>query len=498
MKIPSTIFLLCITIISHAQRVEVTSGPILNAQEIRAQANLPKVKFSVIKPISHSSALFFNTQAKRTYHGFGFSGDRFQFAVFDDYVKFNSIKKLTSETINSKVTLYDFVVLNNKMYMFYTMSFPERDEFSLYVNEVDKDMKMLGSPVILQTYRERKKRGENLAVIVSKNKKHILISRIPATWSMENKKVDCKVISDSFSDEWNKEIELEFVNRDVSLQTMDVDNNGNFYLLTEVSQQTPYLYSYFWKNKSVKTFILGLNEGDNFGTNLELLNGTNPFVVGLNKNKKKVSCFINRIDTQTESLERLGSNVMPENFIEDSKFREFATKHWRVVNLISLANNDLVASIEATLVEFRNGIPIVYYTYNTFVVSFKENGTPNWSTTIHKRQQTGEQLAGHLLVPAQNNALIIYNDHPKNMLKKHDDNETTIFTGVKEGVIVIQEVDEKGKITRYPMVTDKALTNYALNISQTGKIDEGFYFAYAMFRKGMFSMDARNITFKIK
>jgi hypothetical protein len=81
---------------------------------------------------------FLIVQAKRTYHGFGFSGDSFQFAVFDDYVKFNSIKKLTSETINSKVTLYDFIVLNNKMYMFYTMSFPERDEFSLYVNEVDK------------------------------------------------------------------------------------------------------------------------------------------------------------------------------------------------------------------------------------------------------------------------------------------------------------------------------------------------------------------------
>lgn len=502
MKLKLLLFLsFTISWMVNAQRIEISKGPIINAAEVRSEMNLPKVKFALFKPVSYSTSLFFDTQAKKAYTGIGFSGGAFQFAVLEDYIKYSGSKKLTAEFVNGKVNIYAFFNIQNKMYIFYALKYPEKDEFSLYVNEVDKDMVVLGSPIIIQNYKNLKSYGDGISISPSKNKKKILITRVLDTRPREKQKLECKVITDSFSEEWIKEFELENMDKEMFLQTMEVDNSGNFYLLvkfTAKSEDQPVLYSYFWKTKSFKSFSLGLQEGENFGTNLELLNGEKPFLVGLNQKKKNVSYFIDRINPETETIDHLGVNPMPEDFYKASQFNAYSTKDWSVANLISLANNDLVASIEARLVVLRNGIPMGYYTYHTFLMSFKENGSPKWSHTVYKIQGGASETVGHLLLPVQNSVLVIYNDHPENINKKPEDKKVEGFTGLKEALMTVQEIDENGNVKKYPFTKDKGLENYCLNLNTTARIEENLFYAPIMNFKSRLKIESRHLTFNIK
>ena len=497
----SLIPLLFVVLIANAQRIEVTKGPVVDPRLLRSEMDVPRFKFVTFKPVRYSTSLFFNTQARKTYSGFGFSGGSFAFAVLDDYVKYGGVKKLSSEVISGKVGLHAFVTIGNKMYVFYTQEYTDRDEFSMYVNEVSPDMVLLGSPIIIQHYKNLKQYGTVMSLAVSKNKKNLLITRIFDGKLKEKQKLSCKVISDSFSEVWTREFELESTDKELSLKSVDVDNSGNFYLLVEYSAKRevrPVLYSYFWQSKSMKSFDPGLMAGENFGTSLELLNGERPFVVGLNQQDKKVSYFISKVNTQAETLERLGASPMPDDFYKASQFRVFSTKDWRVTQIVSLSNDNIVASIEARMVELRNGVPVAHYTYNTFLVSFAASGQPKWSHTVQKKQSTMAEMAGHILVPAKNNVLIIYNDHPDNLLKKPDDKRVEGFIGLKKAVVTVQEIDENGKVSKYAFTKDRELENYALNLNSTTMIEGDYYYAPAIFLKSRLSIESRNVTFRIR
>src|SRR5688572_15603175 len=107
MKSKFTLLLfLCIPLFSLAQRIEVTMGPVVDPKQLRNDVGGPRIAIvSPFKGFSYSSTLFFNPLKKRTYTGLGFNDKAFQFAVLEDYLNYNGIKKLTSETINEKVTL---------------------------------------------------------------------------------------------------------------------------------------------------------------------------------------------------------------------------------------------------------------------------------------------------------------------------------------------------------------------------------------------------------
>jgi hypothetical protein len=173
MKVKLTfLFIFILSISSSAQRLEVTASPVVDARQVRKDAGLSKFIFvAPFKSFSYSSALFFNTQKKLTYMGFGFQDKAFNFSVAQDYLTYTGVKKLSAESINEKVMLNAFITLDDKMYVIYSQKFPERDEFSVYVNEVSADMVILGSPVIIQNFKDMKQYGMNITVMSSEDKK---------------------------------------------------------------------------------------------------------------------------------------------------------------------------------------------------------------------------------------------------------------------------------------------------------------------------------------
>ena len=492
------LLLLCMSLFGQAQRIEVTTGPVVDPKQLRNDAGIPQVAIiSPFKSFSYSSTLFFNPLKKRTYTGFGIKDDAFQFAVLEDYLHYQGIKKLTSETINEKVSLHGFIFIGGKLYVIYSQKFSDRDEFSVYVNEVSEDMVVLGSPILVHNFKGLKKYGMNVFVSSSEDKNYILISRLHETKPKEKQLVECKVVTQTFSEVWYKQIETESMDKELLLRSLSIDNACNLYLLADFQGgkvNQPKLYSYQWNSKSLKSFNLGPTTGTNFGTKLKLLHGEKAYIVGLNKNEKVISYFINEVNVQSHALENLGAGTMPENFYEASQTRMFDTFDWEVSDIITLDNNSIVASIEAVLVDPKYGL---HHTYNTYVVSFKEDGTQNWTKTIQKKQVALAGLDGHMLVPASNNVLVIYNDNKENIVKKPEETKVEVFKS-KDAMIVVQEIDPAGRVTKYPFSKDKGLDGYALFFTGLDKIEKGFYYSSCINVKGLLSMESRNLTFRIK
>jgi hypothetical protein len=358
-------------------------------------------------------------------------------------------------------------------------------------------MVILGSPVIIQNFKDMKQYGMNLSVMSSEDKKFILISRFYDTKPKEKQKIECKVVDRSFAEVWYKLIETDNMDKEVDVKSIDVDNAGNLYMLMEYEVgkvNMPMLYSYYWKTKSLKSGTFGPKEGENFGTRLNLLNGEKPYMVGLNENDKNIKYFIAKVNTQTQAIENLGASPMPEDFYKASKVRAFDTEDWRVSDMVSLSNNSIVASVEAILVDTKYH---VHHSYNAYIISFKENGSPNWTKTVQKKQVAMQGLSGHILVPAGDKVLVIYNDDKENITKNPNDSDVEPYNS-KNGMIVVQEMDAAGKVTKYPFSKDKNLEGYALNFSYLARIEKDFYYSSCINIKGMMSVDTKNVTFKVK
>jgi hypothetical protein len=168
------VILLYISVIgsAQAQRFEITKSPVIDPKQLMKQLSMSNSDIKSLRSAarsSYGSTLFFNPRAKKTYAGMGISEKGFHFAVLDNYVNFKEIKRLTSESINGDVMLHGFIPLGDRLFVIYSISDAAKDEFTAYVNEVDADMKILGSPVILRKFQNFKKGGSVISIAVSEN-----------------------------------------------------------------------------------------------------------------------------------------------------------------------------------------------------------------------------------------------------------------------------------------------------------------------------------------
>lgn len=496
-----------ITTLGISQKIKVTAGPVLDPKEIMklmGGQQIKLVRFSKT-PSTVSTGIFFDTVSNKSISYIGFSGSSLRFIVSDDYIKPGYGKELSAEFVKDgdkeSIQLVSFVAVNNKLYIFYAVDFRKADQFSVYVNEVSKDFVVMGSPILVHNYKDLKKYGHSLGLTASRNNQYFLLYRDIETKSREPQKFECTVIDPSFGEIWSKIFEMENKDKELALQSIDLDNNGNLFVLAEKDTKPeggPVLYFYRWKDKLFKSASLGLAEGDNFGVNLEIVNGTTPYLVGLNQQKKNIRCFVDRFDVLSTTLQHLSDTPMPEDFYKASNFNAFETKHWSVSSLVSLENKDLVAAVEARLVSYVNGIPRGYYTYFTFLNVFTEQGTLKYQHTVRKIQGSANEFIGLSLFPYKNKVLAIYNDHPDNLKLSPTEKKVEGYTGVKEAMIMVQQIDENGKVSKFQFTTDPQLKNWNLNLSSITKIKGKYYFANAMNRKGLLSFESRALTFEIE
>ncbi len=494
------LILLGTSFFSFSQRIEVTAGPILDEKKVHKEMDIPLLYG--VKPYyiqAYPNTIVFNPQKKLTYAGYSIRNNAFLFAALEDHINYSGIKRLSAELIDDKVNLNEFLIINNKMYVIYSQKFPELDEFSVYVNEVSDDMVVLGTPLIVQNYKKLNQYGMNILVSSSEDEKHILISRLYDNRSREKKMIHCKMVNQSFSESWSKLIETKSLDENIKIESIDVDNAGNVFMLFELKEgktKQPQLYSYFWKEQALKVATLGLPTGKNYSTKLKILNGERPYMIGLNEHKKELSCFINRLNIETQQLENFESVPVPKDVYKVSQFGIIKKEHWRVSEIVTLSDNSIVASMEAILATYPIGL---YRSVNAYVVSFNEAGTHKWSRTIRKKQATLLRgSAGHSLVPADTDVLVIYNDAEGNLTLSPDDKRVSIYRGTTNTKPVVQEIDGNGKVSKYAFTTDKDLAGMALNFIGFKKIEKSLYFSSGLHMKSNSNIKSRHLTFKVK
>ncbi len=469
---------------ASGQSIHLNLGPPLEAKEMMKQLEMHSVIFNLFKPGSfqYSSASFFDTKAKKAYTGVGFSGKTYQVATLDEYVKFAGYRNLAAEFVagneDAVVSIRAFIQLHDQYFAFYTIDYKTRDEFSLYVSKMSPDIVLLGTPILIHSFKELKKYGSSLSIGSSENKAYLLITRIFETRSREPQRFECKALDDSFGEVWFKPFELEFQDKEAKLQSSAVDNQGNLYFLTEVDAKgirQPVLYSYFWKAKSFKSFKPGLPEGENFGTNMELVEGSHLYLIGLNLKKKALTYVINKVNAQTESLDRIGSGSLPEEFTKLSDKGAYDTENWNVTNFIALSNHDFAASIEAGITVMKGGRAVGHYSYHALIISFDLDGNLKWSHIVSKIQAAPiADLLGVLLLPAQDKTLVIYNDDPDNLAKGVGEKKVDTYNS-RKAVVTVQEIDATGRASKRALYGGKELENYSLNIGTTRVIEKNLY-----------------------
>lgn len=500
--------LTALTSLTFAQKIKVNPGPVLSPKEIMQlmASSASKSNVSVkLRSSSFAVGQFFDNVSNKTCSYIGASGGQLQFVVSDEFVKPSYSKSLSTELLKDgdkeSIQLVSLTVHHGKLFIFYTLDFSKSDQFSLYVNEVSKDFVMMGSPILVHSYKDLKKYGHALGLLAAKNEQNFLVYRDVETKPREAQKFECTVLDSSFGEVWSKPFELEIKDKDLKIRQVDIDNNANVFVLAEKEAKPdsgPVLYFYGWKEKVFKSVDLGLAEGSNFGVKLEIVGGDKPYLIGLNQKKKDISCFVDLFDSSSATLQHLGSTAMPEDFYKASNYGAFETEHWGVSNVVSLENKDIVASIEARLALIRNGIPVAYFSYYTFLSVFTADGKPKLQHTIYKLQSGANELIGAALVPYKNSLLAIYNDHPSNLKLKPTDKKVEKYTGMKEAAIVVQQIGEDGKISKHEFTADPQLKNWSINLDALAKIQDGKFYATGLNRKSMFSFETRALTFDLE
>ncbi|NOT76665.1 MAG: hypothetical protein HOP08_17190 [Cyclobacteriaceae bacterium] len=497
-------FLVLISVVGYSQKITIVKGPVIDQKQLREQLDIKRFSF-IRKNTSVSSTVFFDTRERKAYTGYGLNGGAFWFMSFNDYVNPSGMKKLSAEFVSTgdkeTVQMVGFVRNTTKLFILYTIDFPDQDQFSLYVNEVNGDMQLMGTPILVSSFSGLKQSGSGLGLEKSKDEQSFLVFRLFNTKAKEKQKFECRLLDASFGEVWQKVFEPGNLDKELSIQSFQVDNSGNCYILAERTlkgDKRPILMSYLYKTKSFTISELGLDVGDNYGANLELLGGVKPYVVGINKQKKNFVYFVNRFNVSSGTMELLGSSMIDKDFNRFANIGGFDDSHWGVVNLVSLENNDLVATFEASLVMTKNGVIYGYSNYYTYVVSFTEDGKSKWTHVVRKKQMgiMGSFLS-HYVFPYKNKVLIVYNDRPENMKRALNYVELEVFSG-KDAMMTVQEIDDQGKATKYPLTKDPQLANYSLNLETLSKIQDNLYHSGVITFKSRTTVDSRAVTIKIE
>lgn len=484
---------------SYGQKIEITKGPIFDTQKILQEMGLSKMDIARgLGANGASGSLFFNPSNRTTYAGFGINKDAYHFAVLDNYLEFSSAKKLTSEYITGLASLHSFTIINDQMYVIFSQKHEEHDAFTTYVNEVSKDMVVLGSPIKLQSFKQLKDEGEQISVTTSDNEQYRLITRTHKVSGKEQVKFTFKVVDNQFAEVWTKTILLPTMTKHTDINSIDLDNKGNVYIMVtdrSVIDGQAVLHTYFGSTDTFRSHILGLSKGTNFGAKLSIVDGERPLVFGLNRDGgREVFYFVDELKTDSQKLEHLSKGLMPDDFFPTSNTMGFSlAHHWAINQIISLDNENLIASVEGIIQSSKYNLR---HTYNTYIISIDKTGKENWIRTIQKKQVVIAGLEGHQLVPAGDKTIIIYNDHVKNTNLKPEDSKVTPFKS-KDATVLVQEIDGSGLVKKYPLFQDRELADYALNFEYFSEIEEGLYYSNCMNIQGMLNITTINLTLKI-
>lgn len=481
----------------QGQSLKFITGPEQDMREVRDNLELKSIGGAAASKLFGGYQVsvhnLYDTLNKKAYLILAESGDKFyNLTTYDNYISFAGTKKLNAEsaaTSAQKISIGEVTSLKGKNYIFYVIHDEKGEEKTVYVNQLSKEMVMLGAPVKITSASDVKKKGAYYFIKASPKNKYIGILQVSAGKGSENSKF-LTVLDENLSAVWKKTLEGNQFAKGYEPNGWEVDDEGNVYefgYIDPAKNKKPILYSYFRKTDKIISTPITHNENEVFGSAMKMPEGgTSPVVIGLFEEKKQLGYVVYKPDPSASSVQKLKSDLLTEEFMGPSRKWQFFYDRFEVKNVAALSNGDVVFSLESNYMVMKAGGFPTYHSGPVVVVSLNQKGEENWKKLLMKWQSGAGAMfsIGHMLIPVGDQLIALYNDNPNNLLKTSDDPKLGNYNGIKTS-LVMQKFDSKGTVKKNLVKVEPDTEDFVLVTGNHYKISKDFYQVQFIQLKGM-------------
>ncbi|MBU3659621.1 MAG: hypothetical protein FGM14_07130 [Flavobacteriales bacterium] len=427
--------------------------------------------------VSQMTAAPFAFRGKLVRESYNFGLEKTNSAPTEIKSNKNRVKKILKSTI----------IVNNKLYAFYskidnvskinTLTVDEVDKSSLFNNE---DEKVLAEV----SFEETNKRNTGVIdFVLSPDSSKILVYYLLPFIKGEPEKFGMHVYSNEFEEIWNKEIELPIKDELFNASEYTIGNDGTVYLLGKVYEDVNKEKKRGEVNYKFHIFIYNQNDEEPFDLTIDTKkNFLNQTFLSINK-KNELVClglytstlngvnegtFYTRIDSKTHqvlaSSQKEFSELMDDNnnFSEkkrkrkqDRIYRNYVPKHFiqkEDGGVIFIAEQYYVVVVTTTSTSSTGGTTTkttYYYHYdNILILKIDKNGKFVWQKIIPKKQVSANDGGYYLsfaLGIKDENLYFLYNTPRKeSKIFNYRSDVLSAFILNKDG-----ELSEKNEIIKY-------------------------------------------------
>lgn len=403
--------------------------------------------------------------------------------------------------------------LEGEIYLFTSQYENQARQRILYAEKINRStLKRDGEPKQLTAYDYRSRSNEGLFDYhVSRDSSKVLVYYDTPHQGNTGEKFGIAVFDSNLDPLWSKELELPFKDRLYTVERYKVDNRGNAYLLGVVykgqvrdkRQGLPnYEYHLLAYNRDDEYVEYLLSLKDKFITDMqfEISPSGDIICAGLYSEFGTSSVkgtFYLLMDGKTQEIKKEYYEQFDPGFLTDfmserraGKGRELTRYNLNEIEIRRDGGVVLVAE-QFYVKEFRNnrdyypyGNPYFYYpsryysylwrypyryygypfmnddselqyNYNDIIViNIDPDGSIRWAKRIPKRQRSkndGGRHSSYAMSVAAGKMFFVFNDNPKNLNKKSNDQRIHNFTKGKESVVVLVSLNGQGEVKKEPL-----------------------------------------------
>ena len=484
-RIISIIFLSAPVVLS-AQSLTVKLGEVIKRSEANAMLTPPTPKSVLGGLVGAGGSTYYkflyDTKDGKAYLGCAYFGAKYyNVGILDEYVNLKGAEKLSAEFVDDpkeKIQIEGFVEIEGKKFIVYSVNYASLNESSVYVNQLDDNMVIMGSPIRLVTFSGSKKETRSIYFETSLHKKTFLISRLVDVDEKKDQGLECTAFDMHFNTLWSKTFALNEKTKKATAVDFQIDDAGNVYILAlqhpKPKEDIPAIHTYLWKEKAYHEEALNRPEHKSFGAKLFILNGHEPVVAGMYRESRVDGVFCYRINTITGIPEEMLYAPIGDE-INKGLADGLENLGYGVRQMEKLPSGNYVFSMDDHRI--MSGKSTTYHiSTSAYVLAFKAEEGIVWERLVHKKQagSLNHSVNGHVMLRSGDHVFVVYNDHPANFDKSLTDKSVGNYTSIA-GHVVVQEIDAEGNIKKYALLEEEEGKNYNLLIRHVNRVSESLY-----------------------
>ncbi|HCT29916.1 MAG TPA: hypothetical protein DIW31_04120 [Bacteroidales bacterium] len=437
--------------------------------------------------------------ALKTKHGmfFGLSTE-LTIEKYDNNANLLKSVELTLTDEPKKRSYEDIIKVNDKYYLFTSFTDSKTKLNSLYVQTIDmasltpnNDKKKVADFDYSESSWKRN-RGDFLTTTSKDDSKVLAFYKLPFDRG-EKKRIGFSVLDNSMNKIWSRDLALPYNDELCDIERIRVDNEGKVYVQCTVYKEKRRAkrhgepnYEYVllcYKNGSEKPDDYKISLQGKFLADMQfsVRNSKDIICAGFYSEKGTFSikgAFYLTIDGSSkeiikQSYKEFSIDALVENLTERQKKKverklekgkEVELYEYDLDNIIMredggalLYGEQYFVNAVTTTQTGPNGVITTitnyYYNYNDIIiVSVNPGGDIEWVTKIPKRQVTVNDngfYSSYYNFLRNDKIYFLFNDNPQNLLEKTNDSKKyKNFSGGKNSVVVLAELDYNGNYTK--------------------------------------------------